>query len=45
MRKSLIVLAIVLILGIAIAYAQGPGMMGGQYGGYWVCDKKVGGLT
>jgi hypothetical protein len=43
MRKSLIVLAIVLVLGIAIVYAQYPGMMGGQYGGYCpYCGRWMG---
>jgi hypothetical protein len=32
MKKATIIMAIVLILGIAIAYAQGPGMMGGGQG-------------
>ena len=37
MKRTLIVSAIVLILGIAIAYAQGPGWWGmgpGMMGGY-----------
>jgi hypothetical protein len=35
MKKTLLALALVLILGVAIAYAQQPGMMGGQQG--WYC--------
>ena len=43
MKRTLIVSAIVLILGIAIAYAQYPGMMGGQYGGYCpYCGRWMG---
>ena len=35
MKKTFIVLAVILVLGITIAYAQNPGMMGGQQG--WYC--------
>ncbi len=35
MKKALVALAVILILGVAIAYAQNPGMMGGQQG--WYC--------
>ncbi|MCG7852479.1 MAG: hypothetical protein MIO92_08145 [Methanosarcinaceae archaeon] len=35
MKKTLVALAIILIVGVAIAYAQNPGMMGGQGG--WYC--------
>ena len=30
MKKVFVALVIILIVGIAIAYAQNPGMMGGQ---------------
>jgi hypothetical protein len=35
MKKTLVALAFILILGVAFAYAQNPGMMGGQGG--WYC--------
>jgi hypothetical protein len=35
MKKTLVALAVILIVGVAIAYAQNPGMMGGQGG--WYC--------
>jgi hypothetical protein len=35
MKKTLVALAVILILGVAFAYAQNPGMMGGQGG--WYC--------
>ena len=38
MKKTFIVLAVVLMFGAAISYAQNPGMMGGQGGqGGWYC--------
>jgi hypothetical protein len=37
MKKTLLALTLVLILGVAIAYAQQPGMMGGQQG--WYCPN------
>ena len=35
MKKTLVALAFILMLGVAFAYAQNPGMMGGQGG--WYC--------
>ena len=35
MKKTLVALAVIFILGVAIAYAQHPGVMGGQGG--WYC--------
>jgi hypothetical protein len=43
MKRTFIVLAILLILGIAIAYAQQPGITGGPYGGYCpYCGRWMG---
>jgi hypothetical protein len=43
MKKTLIVLAIVLILGVVIAYAQQPGTTEGPYGGYCpYCGRWMG---
>ena len=38
MKKTLVALAIILVVGVAIAYAQNPGMMGGQGG--WYCPSS-----
>jgi len=35
MKKTLVALAFILMLGVAFAYAQNPGMIGGQVG--WYC--------
>ncbi len=35
MKKAIIAFALILIVGVAVAYAQNPGMMGGQQG--WYC--------
>ncbi len=43
MRKILIVLVVILIVGVAIAYAQNPGMMGGQGWNYCpYCGQYMG---
>jgi len=45
MKKTLAALALVLIVGVAIAYAQQPGMMGGQQGWYCpYCGQWTGGM-
>lgn len=44
MKKTLLVFALILILGVANAYAQQPGMMGGQQGWYCpYCGQWMGG--
>jgi hypothetical protein len=49
MKKTLVAIAVILILGVAIAYAQQPGMIGGQQGWYcpncgqWMGPRMMGG--
>ena len=43
MKKTLLALVVILIVGIAVAYAQNPGMMGGQGWNYCpYCGQYVG---
>jgi hypothetical protein len=44
MKKTLLALVVILIVGIAVAYAQNPGMMGGQGWNYCpYCGQYLGG--
>ncbi|OHE57008.1 MAG: hypothetical protein A2Z47_01985 [Thermodesulfovibrio sp. RBG_19FT_COMBO_42_12] len=43
MKKTLLALVVILIVGIAVAYAQNPGMMGGQGWNYCpYCGQSMG---
>ena len=47
MKKALVALALILIVGVAIAYAQNPGMMGQggwycPYSGQWMGPGMMG---